>query len=177
MTEPERVVPVASVAVAEWFDRHAASIAAYASRRVGPTLARDVVAETFRVALEQFATFDAERGNERAWLFGIATNVIRRHWRTEERRLRAQARSVRAEVLPVDPLLGVDDSVDARRVYERLVDVIAELPAADRDLLVLVAWERMTSADAAVALGIPPGTVRSRLHRIRMHLAEGMNHG
>ena len=175
MTEPDRIVPIGPAVVAEWFDRHAASIASYAGRRVGPTLARDVAAETFRVALEQVASFDAQRGDERAWLFGIATNVIRRHWRTEERRLRAQARSVRAEVLPVDPLLGVDDSVDARRSYDRLVDLVADLPVADRDLLVLVAWEALSSADSAAVLGIPPGTVRSRLHRIRMHLADGMN--
>lgn len=177
MAEPDLVVPHAADTVAAWFDRHALAIAAYATRRVGPTIARDVVADTFRVALEQFDGFDSARGNERAWLFGIATNVIRRHWRTEERRLRVQARAVRAEVHPVDPLLGVDDSVDARRAYERIVDVVAQLPPDDRDLLVLVAWENMSSSEVASVLGIPPGTVRSRLRRIRTQLAEGTTHG
>jgi RNA polymerase sigma-70 factor (ECF subfamily) len=177
MIEPELVVPDAAESVAAWFDRHAPAIAAYATRRVGLTAARDVVADTFRVALEQFDVFDSARGNERAWLFGIATNVIRRHWRTEERRLRAQVRSVRADVRPVDPLLRIDDSVDAHRAYERIVDVVAQLPPDDRDLLVLVAWERMSSNEAASVLGIPPGTVRSRLHRLRTQLAEGTTHG
>lgn len=177
MTDPDPVVPCAAATVAAWFDLHAPAIAAYASRRVGPTTARDVVADTFRVALEQFEAFDPARGSERAWLFGIATNVIRRHWRAEERRLRAQARSRRAEVDAVDPLLGVDDSIDARRTYERIVDVVAQLAPDDRDLLVLVAWERFTSKEAASILGIPPGTVRSRLHRIRTQLAKGTTHG
>jgi RNA polymerase sigma-70 factor (ECF subfamily) len=187
MIEPELVVPDAADDVATWFDRHAPAIAAYAIRRVGRTTARDVVADTFRVALEQFDTFDSARGNERAWLFGIATNLIRRHWRTEERRLRAQVRSVQGDVRSVDPLLCIDDSVDAHRTYERIVDRVTQLPADDRDLLVLVAWERMSSKEAAAVLGIPAGTVRSRLHRIRTQLAsettpngttpKGTNHG
>ena len=177
MAEPDLVVNTASDVVAGWFDRHAAAIAAYATRRVGRTSARDVVADTFRVALERFDGFDSTRGAERAWLFGIATNVIRRHWRTEERRLRVQTRATGAEVQPIDPLLSVDDSVDARRAYEHVVDAVAQLSPEDRDLLVLVAWERMSSTEVASVLEIPPGTVRSRLHRIRTQLAEGATHG
>src|SRR6478736_2241220 len=74
-------------AIACWFDLHARPLASYASRRVGPNLARDVVAETFRLAFEQYDHFDGTRGTERMWLFGITTNLIRRHWRAEERRL------------------------------------------------------------------------------------------
>ena len=69
--------------VAVWFDLHARSLGAYAARRVGSTLARDIVAETFRVAWEQREQYDANLGGQRAWLFGIATNLICRHWRAE----------------------------------------------------------------------------------------------
>ncbi len=174
------VRPVPEV-VAGWFDLHARALAGYAARRVGSSLARDIVADTFRVACEQFDQFDASRGGERAWLFGIATNLIRRHWRTEERRLRVQAEAARVDTGPVDPLLRADERIDARARYGRVVDAVALLEPDDRDLLLLIAWEQMTSREAADVLGIPAGTVRSRLNRIRTHLAqiveEGDQHG
>ena len=114
MTETDQANGASVDDVARWFDRHAAAIGAYATRRVGAALAKDLVGDTFRIALEQRESFDRRRGDERAWLYGIATNLIRRHWRTEERRLRTQARSVRADVRPLDPLLGVDGAIDAR---------------------------------------------------------------
>jgi RNA polymerase sigma-70 factor (ECF subfamily) len=163
--------------VAAWFDLHAHSLGAYAARRVGSTLARDIVAETFRVAWEQRDQYDANRGGERAWLFGIASNLIRRHWRAEERRLRVQARAVRVDIGHGDPLLRVDDRVDASRRFDRLVDAVGSLDPEDRDLLVLVAWEQMTSREVAEVLGIPAGTVRSRLKRIRVRLAAGIREG
>lgn len=163
--------------VAGWFDRHAASLAAYATRRVGAATAKDVVADTFRIALEERAVFDGRRGDARVWLYGIATNLIRRHWRSEERRLRTQARSVAVDARPVDPLLDLVDAVDARRAYERVVEAVIRLDPDDRDLLVLVAWEGMTSAEVAAVLGVPAGTVRSRLHRIRAGLADVRTEG
>lgn len=160
-----------------WFDEHARSLGSYAARRVGPNLARDVVAETFRIACEQYDQFDPGRGAERAWLFGIATNLIRRHWRTEERRLRIQAQASRIDSTRGDPLLRVDERLDASKHYQRVVDAVAKLDPEDRDLLVLIAWEQMTSREAAAVLGIPAGTVRSRLTRIRTHLAENVPEG
>lgn len=163
--------------VADWFDRHADDLGAYAARRVGTSLARDVVAETFRFAFERIDDYDAQRGGERAWLFGIATNLIRRHWRTEERRLRVQARAAGADTRALDPLLQVEERLDARNRYELVVDAIAALDPDDRDLVVLIAWEQMTSREAADVLGIRPGTVRSRLNRIRTHLAQTVREG
>jgi RNA polymerase sigma factor (sigma-70 family) len=163
--------------VALWFDRHAASVAAYAARGVGPVVAVDVVAETYRVALEPFGSFEDFRESERPWLMGIATNVLRRHWRSEQRRLRAHARSAVAEVCQIHPLPAVDESVGASNEYRRVIDAVAQLPVDDYELLVLIAWEQMSSRDAAEVLGIPAGTLRSRLRRIRMHLAQGAVRG
>lgn len=177
---PDVNVPTApydAAVVAAWFDQHAAALATYAARRVGPTLARDVVADTFRIACVKFDQFDPGQGSERAWLFGIATNLIRRHWRTEERRLRIQAQAFRINSTSGDPLLRVDERLDAREHYQRVVDAVAELDPEDRDLLVLIAWEQMNSREAAAVLGIPAGTVRSRLRRIRTHLAENVSEG
>jgi len=159
--------------VASWFDLHVDAIHAYLARRAGEQLARDVTAETFRVALEQFDRFDPQRGNERAWLYGIASNLLRHHWRTEQRQLRTHLRSPWAEPVTADPSDVTDARLDARAELERVLAAVARLDPVDRDLLVLVAWERLSSADVAVALGIPRGTVRSRLKRIRSQLRAG----
>ncbi len=114
--------------VAVWFDRHVDSLHTYVSRRVGHELARDVVGETFRVALQQLDRYDPGRGDERAWLFGIATNVVRRHWRTELRRLELQTRATHREpASAIDPLLDVDDALDADRRLAGLVAGFARL--------------------------------------------------
>ena len=153
--------------VAAWFDEHVDAVHRYVARRVGEHVARDVVADTFRIALEHVHEYDERRGSERSWLFGIATNLVRRHWRSEERRLRAHAASAGRGAVHGDPLLAVEDGVDARRRLERLVDAVCELSPPDRDVLVLVAWEGLATNEVAAILAIPPGTVRSRLHRVR----------
>ncbi len=158
--------------VAGWFDRHMDAIHGYVCRRAGEQIARDVTAETFRVALEDFDRFDRARGDERAWLYGIASNLLRRHWRTECRLRRTQRRSIRGESGPSDPYVVVDARLDAGHDVERVLEAVEQLEAQDRDLLFLVVWERLSSAEVAVALGIPAGTVRSRLKRIRARLRD-----
>jgi RNA polymerase sigma factor (sigma-70 family) len=143
---------------ARLFESHGRALYAYAARRLGPTLAEDVVAETFRSAIEGARRFDPERGNEQAWLFGIASNLIRRQWRTEQRRLAALVRSHGYPIGYTDDY----ERVDTRDRMDGLVDRIGQLPAEDRDLLVLIAWEGFSNRDAAAVLGIPAGTVGSR---------------
>ncbi|MDW3215357.1 MAG: RNA polymerase sigma factor [Ilumatobacteraceae bacterium] len=166
---PRRGIDATRV-VGGWFDLHVETIHSYVARRVGDEAARDVTAETFKVALEQFNRFDPKLGGERAWLYGIASNLLRRHWRTEQRRLRAQLRHAGSDRVPGDPLIAVDARVDAERRWGQVIAAVEDLEPEDRDLLVLIAWERCTSGEAAQALGIPAGTVRSRLSRIRTQL-------
>ncbi len=156
------------------YDDHAGSLFAYFARRVGRELAEDLLAETFRAAIDSYPTFDHTRGSERAWLFGIATNLLRRHWRTERRRLLALQRSASIRAVDIDPLIGLADGVarrvDAETDAERLLSAVVDLPAEDRDLLFLSGWERLNSTEIGQALDIAPATVRSRLHRIRRDL-------
>jgi RNA polymerase sigma-70 factor (ECF subfamily) len=156
------------------YDSHADAVYAYLARRVGAEAGRDALADVFVAALADLDRFDPGRGSERAWLFGIATNVLRRHWRTEQRRLRAWGRASRRDAVPGDPLVGVADRLDAEDDAVAVMAAVADLPAADRDLLLLLVWEESTYADAAAALGIPVGTVRSRLHRIRGELLRAL---
>ncbi len=151
---------------AELFDRHAPHIHRYVARRLGPRAAADVVAETFLTAFGKRRGYDRARRDARPWLYGIATNLVGQHRRDELRRLRIQ------QALPADPAdAGPADRVAARVTAEAvrhlLADALAGLSAGDRDVLVLVAWEQLSYQEVAVALGIPAGTVRSRLNRAR----------
>lgn len=154
---------------------HVDAVFAYAARRVGADLAADVTSDMFRIALEQQARFEAQRGSELGWLYGIATNLLRRHWRTEARRLRAIARHAHGEEALIDPLLGVEDRITAADDATRLMNAVAALAPVDRDLLILATWQAASRQDIAESLGIPAGTVRSRLHRIRRELRTHMN--
>jgi RNA polymerase sigma factor (sigma-70 family) len=166
----ERVAPINP---ARLFEAHGQALFAYAARRLGSALAEDIVAETFRSAIQGSGSFDPAMGNERAWLFGIASNLIRRHWRTEQRRLAALVRIHGYPIGYPDEYEEVDGKVDIRHRMQRLIDRIGKLVPEDRDLLVLIAWEGFSNRDAAAALGIPAGTVGSRLHRIRAALRKG----
>jgi RNA polymerase sigma-70 factor, ECF subfamily len=153
------------------FRRHAAEIHGYAARRLGVSAADDVVAETFLVAFRRRARYDQSRENARPWLFGIATNLIARHRRAEARSYHALAKT---GVDPVtesfaDDALARMAAMDARPLLAR---ALARLKPADRDVLLLFAWADLTYEQIGEALGIPIGTVRSRLHRARSQVRQ-----
>ena len=155
---------------ARLFDKHVDAVFGYVARRLGGETAADVVGDVFEIALSQSDRYDATRGSERAWLFGIATNLIRRHWRTEQRRLRAICRVANRSPVPGDALLDIAERLDASTEAQRVMAAVGDLTPEDRDLLLLVAWEGTPYKVCAEILGIPVGTVRSRLHRIRREL-------
>ena len=151
------------------FDAHAPGLHRYLSRRVG-AIADDLVAETFLAALAGRDGYDPARADPRAWLYGIATNLLRRHFRQELRELAATAKAAAADSPGSDPGDVVPDQVDAQARIGRLALGIAGLSQADRDVLLLIAWAGLDSNEVAQALDIPVGTVRSRLHRVRRQL-------
>jgi RNA polymerase sigma factor (sigma-70 family) len=148
------------------FRRHAPYIQRYVVRRLGPDAADDIVAETFLLAFRQRDSYDQSRLDARPWLYGIATNLIGRHRRAEIRLYRALART------GADPVMEaftdqVDERVSAGTASRRLAAGLARLPEELRDTLLLVTWGDLTYAEAATALGVPVGTVRSRVSRAR----------
>ena len=161
---------------AEIFDRHAEDIYRYAARRLGQQAAADVMSEVFLAAFRNRRRYDTGRGDARPWLYGIAVNVISQHQRAERRyaRVLAAVPGVPAIDVVADEAL---DRVTAAQVRPRIMRVLAELSERDRELILLVAWAELSYEQAAQALGIPLGTVRSRLHRIRVKLrrAAGLN--
>ena len=105
-------------------------------------------------------------GRELPWLYGIARNVLRAHWRTLQRP------EVAPEPAAFDFFAEADDRLDAARQLEQLRTALLRLSAEEREVLFLVAWERLTPVEVAQALGIPAGTARSRLHHAR-HALQG----
>ncbi|GIF08539.1 RNA polymerase sigma factor [Actinoplanes siamensis] len=150
------------------FELHADELHRYLARRTG-CAADDLVGDTFVAALGSRGTFDARRGTQRAWLYGIATNLANNHLRRRARENAAVGRA--AETDHADgPESRVVDRVDAQVRAAQLARAIAALPDADRDVLLLSSWSGLTQQEVADALGIPAGTVRSRLHRVRRQL-------
>lgn len=158
-------------AFATVFDRHAAVVFRFLVRRVGRDTADEILGETFRIAFERRNSFDLSRTNARPWLYGIATNVVAKHRRTEARRLRATAR-LAPEACSEFPAESVGEGLDATTLWPRVAAAMAALPDGERDALLLYAWEELSYDEIAAALDIPVGTVRSRLNRARSRLRE-----
>lgn len=164
---PAPTGPVAGEAFERLFDDHARQLYAYLVRRLGRDHAEDVVADTFEAALRQWHRHDPDRGTARAWLFGIATNLARRHVRHEQRTLVATARLAADRADGQTHEAGAVERADAQARVRQLAGALAELSPGDRDVLLLTAWAELDTTEVAAALGIPAGTVRSRLHRVR----------
>ena len=153
----------------EIFERHYRTLDSYCVRRLGGA-GHDVSAATFVAAFHGRAGFDPVRGDVRGWLYGIASNLLRRHRRSEARRLHAYARSEPAMPVTFD----ADTRIDAVAAGTRLAQGLRGLPGRDRDALLLFAWADLSYEQIAVALGIPIGTVRSRIARARSRLRNAL---
>lgn len=160
---------------------HAAALHGYLTRRA-PSAADDLLAEVWLQAFASRATFDAKRGTARSWLFGVAHNVLSAHWHGAYRSAHASAAAgaaagaaVTDQADLVDPWHAVDRRLDAAAVAPQLRRGLGELPDVERELILLMAWEHLTPTEAAAALGIPPGTARSRLHRARKRLQTSLD--
>ena len=131
--------------------------------RAGPA-GEDLAAETFRVAFDERRNYDARYADARPWLYGIATNMLRRHFRARgPPRRPAHVRAPRVH----DDALG---RVEARALGPRLAAALQTVASTDRDALLLHAWADLTYTEIAHATGVPVGTVRSRIHRARTPL-------
>jgi RNA polymerase sigma factor (sigma-70 family) len=157
-----RGCPDAFVEVAR---RHEVAIHGYLARRAGRQAADDLLAEVWVRAFSARGGYDAGCGDARPWLYGIARNVLREHWRTSSPRQPAAPGETWA-----DPWDGVNDRLDSAEEARAVASAVRALPAAEREVLLLVAWEQLSPAEAARVLGVPQGTARSRLHRARAAL-------
>lgn len=144
------------------YARHAPAVKAYASRRSNATTADDVVAEVFVVCWRRLDEIPVD---PLPWLFGVARRVLSTQRRSERRRLALQGRLAESSVSSQPPS-AVEDRV--------LGCALRRLSDSDRELLLLIAWEGLTPAQAAMALEVKPATVRVRLLRARRRLASAI---
>ena len=154
------------------FDDTERDLLAYALRRVArPEDAADVVAETFLVAWRRLD--DVPPGEQaRPWLYGVARRQLANQRRGQLRRSQLADRlrdELPAAVAAVAG--GEDDRVLAVRA------ALARLDEADRELLALNGWERLSPGEIAVVLELPAVTLRSRLHRARKRLRAELARG
>jgi RNA polymerase sigma-70 factor (ECF subfamily) len=141
------------------YEKHSAAVLAYALRRSAPEDAADVAAETFVVAWRRF---DGVPEDETLpWLYGIARRVLSTQRRTEGRQ-DAVAQRVAREWS--DRALSPSDTI------RDVVTALAELPEVEREVLMLAAWEELSSREAAAVLGCSPTAFRIRLYRARKRL-------
>jgi len=153
------------------YEQHVDAIYGFLARRVGAQLAEELTAQTFVEALDRHDRYDPERGPIGPWLFGIAANLLRRHYRQEERALRAIAAYAGRQ-----PHVGEDDEerIESRIVADERWPAVAEallaMSPGERDVLLLYAWADLPYSAIAGVLDVPVGTVRSRLSRARGRL-------
>jgi len=146
------------------YERYGLSVRRYVVRRVGDGLGDDIASEVFARAFRARSRYRAEHDSALPWLLGIANHVIADHRRLERRRLAALERVARHTPRVVEHR-------DAGLAPE-LVAALRALPSVERDTLLLVVWGELTQEEAAVALGVPVGTVSSRITRARKRLME-----
>jgi len=144
----------------------------FVSRRLHPSLAEDVVADTYLVAWRRLDDVPVDPGHARAWLFGTARHLLLNERRSAQRR---EALTIR---IAESPEIAGNPSPDQDELARR-VDLAAawrQLAPADQEVLALTLWDGLSGSEAAVVLGISPVAYRLRLSRSRRALRRLLGH-
>ena len=170
-TKPDVAAPPTPEHFGELFEAHSEAIYNFCFRRLADwALAEDMTSAVFLEAWRRRAQVDLVGEPPLPWLYGVATNLLRNHRRSLRRASAALARFHDVASVP-DFGDELADRLDAERQMRAVRERIAVLAPQEREALELCAWAELSYADAARALGVPVGTVRSRLSRARSHLA------
>ncbi|PNE35203.1 RNA polymerase [Streptomyces eurocidicus] len=154
----------------ELFDAHASLVYRHAARVTGDrSLAEDVVSLTFLEAWRLREKLRDEGDSPRPWLMGIAVNVLRNTARAARRHERALARVPVRDTLPDFATELVGRMADAEQLAAAKT-ALGKLRRSEREVVTLCVWSGLSYPEAAEALGVPVGTVRSRLSRARGRL-------
>jgi RNA polymerase sigma factor (sigma-70 family) len=161
-------------AFGELYESHARAVHGYCLWRTGNTqLAEDAAATVFLEAWRKRGRLVLMTDTAAPLLLGIANNVMRHQWRSV-RRHRAAVERIKGAAAAAegggDPETEVMSKMEALRRVREAGDAIRALPRREQEVLALVAWGDLTYEETAAALGIPVGTVRSRLARARGRL-------
>jgi RNA polymerase sigma factor (sigma-70 family) len=138
------------------FGEHFRAVSAYALRRASDADAEEAVAETFLVAWRRL---DEMPSDPKPWLLGVTRRVL-----ANQRRAAGRREALRARVA------GERDRDAEPRRRPPIIEALGRLSKADRELLVLVAWDGLSTREAAVTLGCSATAAKVRLHRARRRL-------
>ena len=177
MHTTRRLLHTTTIASGEGFaalhQRHAGRVALWASLHLSPALRAwlpvdDLVQDVWTRAYAAFPSFDRARGDFRAWLFGIAYNVLREHLRS----MRVRQVQARATLIgdvqrePVDPATSIVSLLAAGDERSVLATVLAELVESDRRLVLWRGIEELPYAEIGTRLGLSAVAVESRWRRL-----------
>jgi len=155
-------------AFGELYERHADAIYNFCFRRTADwALAEDLTATVFLAAWKKRRGVVFDGDSLRPWLYGVANNVVR----NEHRRVRRFNRAVARLGVPRPAPAAADRAADEGQMRDVLA-AVRKLPRGEQDVLAVCVFADLTYEEAAIALGIPIGTVRSRLARARNRLGE-----
>lgn len=148
---------------------HGPAVVRYVRRRVRPEDCDDLINEVLTIAWRRLR--EIPPGRERAWLYGVARRVIANYARAERRRHAFLSRLGRNRGASLDQ---VDDMAVERiaSLEPRLLGVLRELNPADREILLLTAWEELDADDIAIVLSISQPAARKRLSRAKKRARE-----
>jgi RNA polymerase sigma-70 factor (ECF subfamily) len=154
------------------FERHVQAVFGYCFRRTADRfLAEDLTSIVFMETWRRRNKIEVRHGTLLVWLYGVANNVLRNQARSTRRYKDFLARLPRDEPVPDsadEAVARIDDERRMRVVLEK----IGDLSTRDQEIVTLCLWEGLSYEDAARSLGIPMGTVRSRLSRARQRLQD-----
>ncbi len=147
------------------YEDHVDAVMSHCLRHLSPSTAEDAVSDTFLVAWRKLDEIPPE---PRGWLIVTARNTIRNRYRTQARTMALTDRLRQVTQLAADP---------ADVTAERRADLLTALKALndeEREAILLVAWDGLTGAEAARAMGCSHGALRVRVHRARQKMAAAL---
>ena len=150
------------------YERNQPMLRAYCARRVGGDAAQDAVSQVFVVAWRRRDDVPAEE-RELPWLYGVARRVLSHHWRSKARSGRLARK---AQALGVDVSPGPEIVAAASAEHALVRRALAGLRPADREVLMLSAWEGLTHAEIAAVVGCSLVAADKRVSRAKARLTE-----
>lgn len=162
-----------AAAFGDLYERHGRAVQSYCLWRTADLqAAEDATATVFLEAWRKRGRLTLSTDSAAPLLLGIANNILRRHWRGQRRHRDALARLQNVGQAPADLEAEAIARVDAIRQLREGGEAIRRLPRREREVLALLAWSDLSYGEIAEALGLPVGTVRSRLARARARLGD-----
>ncbi|AQZ66958.1 RNA polymerase ECF-subfamily sigma factor [[Actinomadura] parvosata subsp. kistnae] len=161
------------VAFEAFYRRHIDAVTRFLSRRVDdPHTVADLAADVFLAVFDSAHTYRPGKGSEIAWLYGVARNTLSSERRRALRESQLTYRVSGRRPLDSDDVSRLEEQIDAEQPARAAFEAMAGLPDGERAVLELVVLEQLTPSEAAMALGIRPGTAMVRLHRARKALRD-----